>query len=525
VAWSGKNEGNNIEKGGSVRKSTILLLSALAGLTGNFKAIAANQGGPSQGGITKTVQQAAIDGDVDQIKVHVAKGADFNKADQYGYTPLKRAIEGHHPEAAIAIIESGKADLNAKDREGRTPLMVAVSMAEPAIAEALIAKGADVKAKDAYDRTALHAAIQGGQKDLAILLIEKGLDVNATDKTGQTPLTLAMQRNQPEIADLLRKKGAKEPVTRDSLYGDYPAPGGPGGPQGPGAAPAAPARAAVEVDPNAIRAELKAFEGLAEALKAVDDKAEIEVRDWAQRRSDNRMLLLSGGERQFQDELAFLKPIAAADKAAKTTKAMDDLTATRKKRTDAINEQLREQRRATMATGRDTGQTGMSRSNMRGGRGRTGMTNTGSGGYSQPAGPYGSPGARTPQRRPATADANQPVLDQETQSLVQAWLNAKPEDKKSLLEAVHQISLLDLDDLRQVATEEQAKKTAAAINGLMMIHAERVQKITKKWEEDDLRQQKLQERYGPGGMPPGRGGMPGTQQQMQPGTRGGRRGR
>ena len=507
-----------------MRKSTVLLLSALVGLTGNMNAIGANQSGPNQGGVTKTVQQAATDGDVEQIKMHIAKGADFNKADQYGYTPLKRAIEGHHPEAAIAIIESGKADLNIKDREGRTPLIFAVSMAEPAIAEALIAKGADVKAKDAYDRTALHAAIQGGQKDLATLLIEKGVDVNGTDKTGQTPLTLAMQRNQTEVADLLRKKGAKEPVTRDSLYGDYAMPGNQGGPQGPGATAAAPARAAVEVDPNAIRAELKAFEGLAEALKAVDDKAEPDVQGWIQRRSDNRMLLLSGGERQLQDELAFLKPIAAGDKAAKTTKAIDDLTAARKKRTDAINEQLREQRRTTMATGRDTGQMGTGRSNTRGGRGRTGAT--GGSGYSQTGGPYGSPGARTPQRRPAAADANQPVLDQETQSLAQAWLNAKPEDKKSLLEAVHQMNLLDLDDLRQVATEEKAAKTAAAVSGLMMIHAERVQKITKKWQEDDVRQQKLQERYGPGGMPTGRGGMQGTQQQqMQPGTRGGRRGR
>ena len=508
-----------------MRKSTILLLSALVGLTGNVKAMGANQSGPGQSGPTKSVQQAAIDGDVEQIKLHLAKGADFNKADQYGYTPLKRAIEGHHPEAAITIIDSGKADLNAKDREGRTPLIVAVSMGEQAIAEALVAKGADVKAKDTYDRTALHAAILLGQKDLATLLIEKGVDVNATDKTGQTPLTLAMQRNQPEIADLLRKKGAKEPVTRDSLYGDYALAGNQGGPQGPGApAPSAPARAAVEVDPNAIRAELKSFEGLAEALKAVDDKAEIEVQGWIQRRSDNRVLLLSGGERQFQDEMTFLKPIADTEKAAKTTKAIDDLTAKRKKRTDAINDQLRDQRRTAMATGRDSGQMGTGRSGGRGGRGRTGgMSNTGSGGYS-PAGPYGSPGARTPPRRPA-ADVNQPVLDQETQSLAQAWLNAKPEDKRSLLEAVHQMNLVDLDDLRQVATEEQAKKTAAALSGLMMLRAERVQKITKRWQDDDVRQQKLQERYGPGGMPAGRGGTQGTQQQMQPGTRGGRRGR
>jgi hypothetical protein len=83
------------------------------------------------------------------------------------------------------------------------------------------------------------------------------------------------------------------------------------------------------------------------------------------------------------------------------------------------------------------------------------------------------------------------------------------------------MNLFDLDDLRQVATEEKAAKTAAAISGLMMIRAERLERITKKWEEDDIRLQKLQERYGPGGMP-GRG-MQGTQQ--QPGMRGGRRGR
>ncbi len=508
-----------------MRKSTILLFGALVGLAGNIKVIAANQSGPGQSGPTKSVQQAAIDGDVEQIKMHIAKGSDLNKADQYGYTPLKRAIEGHHPEASIAMIDSGKADINAKDREGKTPLIVAVSMGEQAIAEALIAKGADVKAKDTYDRTALHAAILMGQKDIATLLIEKGVDVNGTDKTGQTPLTLAMQRNQPEIADLLRKKGAKEPVTRDSLYGDYALAGNQGGPQGPGAAPSAPARAAVEVDPNAIRAELKAFPGLPEALKAVDDKAEIDVQGWIQRRTDNRTTLLGGGDRQFQDEMTFLKPIAAEEKAAKTTKAIDDLTARRAKRTEAINVQLRDQRRTSMATGRDTNQMGAGRSGGRGGRGRTGgMSNTGSG-YSS-TGPYGSPGGRTPARRPVAADANQPALDQETQSLAQAWLNAKPEDKKSLLDAVHQTNLLDLDDLRQVATEEKAAKTAAALHGLMMIRAERVQKITKKWQEDDLRQQKLQERYGPGGAPTGRGGMQGTQQQqMQQGTRGGRRGR
>jgi hypothetical protein len=126
-----------------------------------------------------------------------------------------------------------------------------------------------------------------------------------------------------------------------------------------------------------------------------------------------------------------------------------------------------------------------------------------------------------PVRRGA-ADANEPVLDPDTQSQIQAWTSATVEDKTSLLEAVTQMNLVDLDGLREVATAEEAKKTTAAIMGLMMIHRERVVKVTKKWEEEDARMQKIQERMGAGGLP-GRG-TPGTQPGQMP-MRPGRRGR
>lgn len=506
-----------------MKTSTILVLSVLIAATGGLKALGGNQSGP-----TKSLQQAAIDGDVEQIKLHIAKGGNFNAADSYGYTPLKRAIEGHHAEAAKVIIDSGKADLNAKDPEGKTPLIVALNNGEREIAEALIAKGADVKAKDKNDVTALHSALRMGQAEIATALVEKGADVNGADKTGQTPLTLAQQRGLTDMVALLKQKGAKEPVSgRDAMYGDYAYAGNQGQPQRPGAAPA-PAREAVVVDANAIREEIKPFEGLAAALKAVDDKSVGEQSGWIQRRADNRTLLAGAVDRQFAEEMAFVKPIATEEKAAKTVKAMDSLATARKKRFDEIGAQLRDQRRAALATGRDNNMnvTGGGRSNMRGARGRGANTGAATSPGYAPAGPYGAPGARMPQRRGGPAEVNQPVLDQETQTQVQAWLNAKPEDKKALLETVRQMNLVDLDDLRKLAVEEQAKKTAAALSGVMLLHEERVQKITKKWQEEDERMLKLQERYGPGGMPPGRGMQPGVQQQQtQPGVRGGRRGR
>jgi len=501
-----------------VRRSTVILLGVLIGLTGSLKVFGASNNTPM-----KSLQQAAMDGDVEQLKAHLAKGSDFNKADQYGYTPLKRLIEGHKSDAAKLIIDSGKVDINAKDRDGRTPLLLASVNAEKEIVDALLAKGADIKAKDKDGRTALHAAIQMTQTEIATVLIEKGADVNATDSSGMTPLLLAQQRS-PDLVDLLKKNGAKEPVNNQlSPYGNYAYGGGPGAPQAPGAAPA-PARAAIQIDPNAIQQQVKQFEGLAAALKTVDTKGDGEQQAWIQRRTDNRTALLSAVERQFAEELAFVKPIATEEKAQKTAKAIDDLTAKRKKRTDAVSEQLREQRRTAPATSTTSGTMNTGRSNMRGGRGRTAGTGAGgSAGYSQAAGPYGNPNAKMPQRR-GPADANQPALDQDTQRLIQAWLSTRPEDKKALLTAVHEMNVADLDDLRQLATEEQAKKTAAVLSGLMLARQERVQKITTKWQEDDARQQKLQERYGPQGAS-GRG-MQGTQQQQgQQGMRGGRRGR
>ena len=59
-----------------MRKVTIFLLSLLIVLTGSRKTLQAQESGP-----TKSVLQAASDGDIDQLKLHLAKGANFNIAD------------------------------------------------------------------------------------------------------------------------------------------------------------------------------------------------------------------------------------------------------------------------------------------------------------------------------------------------------------------------------------------------------------------------------------------------------------
>ena len=317
-------------------------------------------------------------------------------------------------------------------------------------------------------------------------------------ETVQTPYTMALgPAGQPAIAELLKQNGAKAApqATGASAYGNYAYPGGQGGAGG------APKRPTIQIDPNEIRKKVKEFQGLEEALKPVDDKSEAEQHAWIQRKADNRTALFSDEEQQFADEMAFVKPIATEEKAANTSKAIDDLLAKRKKRADQVSEQLREQRRATLAQQRQAMASARGRGVAEGRWRRTTRERVRAAGRLP---------MRTPRRRPRQIS---PEQIPNTQAQIQAWLNAKPEDKRALLQAVNDQNLSELQSLDAVAMKEQAKKTSAAIESLMMFREQRVEKITQAWADEDAKLQKQ-----------GRG-APGTQQQKQQGMRGGRRGR
>jgi hypothetical protein len=236
-------------------------------------------------------------------------------------------------------------------------------------------------------------------------------------------------------------------------------------------------------------------------------------------------------EKQFAEEMAFVKKAATEEKAAKTIPAIDELTAKRKVRYAAIAEALREERRTAMEQNTDTMGMGMGRTRgvARAERGKTVGTDRGRTTGTGPRGgmnPYGGPG---PKMSPSAVrpEPNKPPLDGDAQAQIQAWVNGKADAKGTLLQDVHKLDLAELDGLRATAAEEEAKRTAATISGIMLARQERVDKIAKEWKLDDERQQKLQERTGTQtGMYPGTGqrGTRGTTgQDVQPGTTRGRR--
>lgn len=458
---------------------------------------------------TKTIYQAVAMGDVDEVNLHITRGIDLDKSDSNRNTPLGIAIEsGRSPLVAI-LLEAG-ADPSVPSRDV-APLITATVRGNADAVKALLAHGAKVDTPGAMGMTPLLVASESGHVAVAEMLIAAGANVNARDQRGQTPLGIANMRQQTEIASLLREHGAQEPVN------DFDT--GPYGSRGLRAAPGAgaysdsassagyqdaTANTQILADPNEIRTRLAAFPGLSDAIATVDANSESEQRNWRQRRMDNRTLLIRSVEKQFEDEMAFAKSVAQAEKALKTLGQIDELVAKRKARYATISDDLREERRAAMLEERET--TTRTRSSGRS-RGRTGaMDSTTAGGTSDL---YGAAPARPAPRPRPNRDVNEPVLDAVTENQAQAWLGVDPLDKRGLLNAVHQVDLQEYDALRQTAAAEEAQKTAAAIEGLMLARQERLTAVNVKMLEEDERLQRLEERAG-ATMTPGAGRGRGT---------------
>ena len=123
-----------------------------------------------------SIWKAALNGDEETVKQHLAAGTNVNGMGDWGTTPLHLAAGKGHRE----------------------------------IVELLIAGGADVNARDDIRGTPLYGASEGGYNDIVELLLAKGADVNAKDKRGVTPLDWAIGRKKTETAALLRKHGGKK---------------------------------------------------------------------------------------------------------------------------------------------------------------------------------------------------------------------------------------------------------------------------------------------------------------------------
>ena len=150
-----------------------------------------------------SIHRAAIEGNIEAVKRHLAAGTDLNVKNSRGLTPL-HAVRFDQKEITELLIEKG-ADINARNAYGETILHSAVYNGRIGFVELLINNDVEINSKDSRGLTPLHRAAVLGLKEIAALLIAEGADVNAKDKKGETPLDWADE----EIVDFLRRHGGK----------------------------------------------------------------------------------------------------------------------------------------------------------------------------------------------------------------------------------------------------------------------------------------------------------------------------
>lgn len=145
----------------------------------------------------ESMTEAVRRGDLSAVKKLVGGGADVNKTDDDGFTPLLRAAFDGQVEVARYLISRG-ADVNVRlsvavtalNREGieigdertaviATPLVAAAFRGHLPMVELLVEGGADINLEAADETPPLTAALNAGQEEIAQFLLTQGADLDA----------------------------------------------------------------------------------------------------------------------------------------------------------------------------------------------------------------------------------------------------------------------------------------------------------------------------------------------------------
>lgn len=476
------------------------------------------------------------------ILIILSLSFDEAKAQDVAGTRLHEAAVNGDIEKVRTLISEG-ADVNYKNRLGWTPIHTATRNRRQNIVELLIEKGADINGPDNRGWTPLHFAAEIGNIAIVELLIEKGADLNIETKDKQNALTIARSNNRQEIARLLMRSGAQEPAIEEEKSDEAESAMN-ATEQGEqlensmninrsritrGASEQTEAQIDLLDDPNEIKERIKTFEGLEKDIEKIDVNSTNEMRKWKQIRNDNRSSLIKDVEKQYSSEIGLIQKIAVEEKAEKTVKAIDDMVTLRIERFTKIRREVLLQRREQREAERETQNTrGRARTTGRETRGRVPQRGQTTGAGTE-ATTYGRGPVMNDSRRTVAEVEPTDQIEEETQEEIDLWLGADIGEKESLADSVYQLFLNELRSVREVAVEEEAKKTTAAIDGILLARQERLDavilEIAQERERLALREAQTQGQDTRGRGRRGRGttGTGRTSQQDQTRTRDRRR--
>ncbi|XWS16634.1 hypothetical protein CRYUN_Cryun34aG0107700 [Craigia yunnanensis] len=173
--------------------------------------------GKQEAELALRVNCAAYHGDLYQLKNLIRAGADPNKTDYDGRSPLHLAASKGHDDITSFLIQH-EVDINLKDKFGNTPLLEAIKNGHDHLAALLVKEGASLNIDDAG--SFLCMAVAKGDSDFLKRVLSNGIDPNSRDYDHRTPLHVAASEGLYLMAKLLVEAGAS--VFTKDRWGNTP---------------------------------------------------------------------------------------------------------------------------------------------------------------------------------------------------------------------------------------------------------------------------------------------------------------
>jgi ankyrin repeat protein len=148
---------------------------------------------------------AALNGNADQVRMLLARGADPNAGQGHVLSEATRGCHRRDNTEVIRMLLDGGAD--PKVHDDYTALHRAAGLCEPEVIRLLLGRGADPNARDMSGNTPLVSAAVSGRLEPVRLLIAAGADVNVRNSDGKSVLEHAAQ--YPAVQEELRRAGAR----------------------------------------------------------------------------------------------------------------------------------------------------------------------------------------------------------------------------------------------------------------------------------------------------------------------------
>ncbi|CAI9110274.1 OLC1v1010268C1 [Oldenlandia corymbosa var. corymbosa] len=163
------------------------------------------------------VNSASYYGDLQQLKDLIRAGADPNKTDYDGRSPLHLAASRGYEDIVQFLIQEGM-NVNIADNFGNTPLLEAIKNGHENIATLLVNKGASLQIENAGNYLCM--VVLKGDADFLRRLLSRGIDPNSKDYDERTPLHVAASQGFYIMAKILLDAGAS--VLSKDRWGNTP---------------------------------------------------------------------------------------------------------------------------------------------------------------------------------------------------------------------------------------------------------------------------------------------------------------